>query len=166
MTYFKKLMMSAALTMTTLLGFQGLANANGVVSGTLTCDSSGGMGAIVTSAKDFVCHFKPLNRKAPRESYMARLENYGVDLGVTGRTKMVWSVLATTNNKYAPGALGGTYRGVGSSVSFAAGVGSQLLGFGPVGGFTLQPLSIDVHEGVNLALGVSKLTLMPVYAEK
>ena len=159
MKYTKTLLTSLAFAATAVFSMQGSANAGSLVSGTLTCESEGSIGQIITSKKSLVCEFKPADTKTPADRYTGHIENYGLDLGVTGKTKMVWSVLAAAPNAYTPGALAGTYRGVGSSVSVAAGAGSQLLGAGPANGLTLQALSVDVHQGANLALGVTKMTL-------
>lgn len=159
MKFKKTLFASLTFAATTVLSMQTEANAGGIVSGTLTCDSNGSLGQVITSNKELDCVFKPANNKAPTERYVGRIENFGLDIGVTGKTKMVWSVLTAAPNSYTAGALAGTYRGVGSSVSVAAGAGSQLLGAGPANGLTLQALSIDVHQGINLALGVTKMTL-------
>ncbi|MHC5306302.1 DUF992 domain-containing protein [Bartonella sp. LJL80] len=162
----QKYAVGLVLVLGAMLGGQARADAGGIVAGTLICDSDGGLGKIFTSAKALECRFKPLGGRAQQDHYLGRIDNYGLDLGITGRTKMVWSVLASSRQPQMSGALAGTYHGVGSSIGFAAGVGSQLLGFGPVEGWTLQPLSIDVHEGVNLALGVSKMTLTSAYERR
>ena len=151
---------------TSLLSLQTQAGATGLVSGTLTCDSKGGIGQFVSSSKELNCEFIPISGHSINDHYVGRIENYGLDLGVTGRTKMTWWVLSTSPNAHSNGSLAGNYGGVGSSISLAAGAGSQLLGFGPANGLTLQPLSVDAHEGLNLALGVSKMSLAPAYTQQ
>ena len=163
MKHQKTLLASLAFAATALLSLQTQAGATGLVSGTLTCDSKGGIGQFVSSSKELNCEFIPISGHSINDHYVGRIENYGLDLGVTGRTKMTWWVLATSPNAHSNGSLAGNYGGVGSSISLAAGAGSQLLGFGPANGLTLQPLSVDAHEGLNLALGVSKLSLAPAY---
>lgn len=161
MKYQKTLFTSLAFAATAFLSLQSQAGATGLVSGTLTCDSNGGVGQVFSSSKELNCEFIPISGHSINDRYVGRIENYGLDLGVTGRSKMTWWVLATSPNAHAKGSLSGNYGGVGSSVSLAAGAGSQLLGFGPANGLTLQPLSVDAHEGLNLALGVSKMSLAP-----
>ncbi|WP_297322111.1 DUF992 domain-containing protein [uncultured Bartonella sp.] len=163
MKYQKSLFTSLAFAATALLALQNGAQATGLVSGTLTCDSNGGVGQVFSSSKELNCEFIPISGHSINDRYVGRIENYGLDLGVTGRLKMTWWVLATSANAHSKGALAGSYGGVGSSVGLAAGAGSQLLGFGPANGLTLQPLSVDAHEGLNLALGVSKMSLAPAY---
>lgn len=159
MRHTKVLFSSIAFAATAFLSLQSQAGANGLVSGTLTCDSSGSVGQVFSSSKDLSCEFIPINGRSINDRYIGHIQNYGLDLGVTGRSKMTWWVLATSPNARSKGSLSGNYGGVGSSISLAAGAGSQLLGFGPANGITLQPLSVDVHEGLNLALGVSKMSL-------
>lgn len=166
MKYQKTLLTSLAFAATALLSLQSGASATGLVSGTLTCDSKGGVGQFVSSSKEINCEFIPINGHSISDHYVGRIENYGLDLGVTGRSKMTWWVLATSPNAHSNGALAGNYGGVGSSISLAAGAGSQLLGFGPANGITLQPLSVDAHEGLNLALGVSKMSLAPAHVQQ
>ena len=71
---------------------------------------------------------------------------------------MIWSVLGSTTG-FARGALAGQYGGVSADVSAGIGGGANAL----VGGFNksvvLQPFSVQGQTGINLAVGVSELTL-------
>ena len=55
--------------------------------------------------------------------------------------------------------MAGSYVGVSAEVTVAGGVGANIL----LGGFnksiTLQPLSVQVQEGLNIAAGIASMTL-------
>ena len=122
----------------------------------MTCSGEGAFGAILGSQQSLDCTFKPIDQ--PPQSYTASITKIGLDIGVTGKTVLVWSVLAPTA-QLKPKALSGTYVGGAASVSVGIGGGANLL----VGGFdqtiTLQPLSVQGQTGVNLAVGVAGLSL-------
>jgi hypothetical protein len=58
-----------------------------------------------------------------------------------------------------PGELGGTYAGVSADVAAGLGVGANALVGGSNSTIALQPLSLEGQVGVNVALGISALTL-------
>ena len=58
-----------------------------------------------------------------------------------------------------PGALAGTYAGVGADASAGIGLGANVLVGGTGRAFSLQPLSIEGEVGINVAAGVTTLTL-------
>jgi hypothetical protein len=129
----------------------------GTQIGTLTCDLSGGVGLIVTSAQTMSCRFRPVRGNA--ESYTGTVRRFGLDLGVTTGARMVWTVIAPTRN-IARGSLAGSYAGVAADGSVGAGVGVKLLVGGAQNSFSLQPLSVQAQGGLNLAVGVSEFTLV------
>ena len=131
----------------------------GAKIGTLTCRSNGTVNQIVTSSETVLCTYAPLGRWTPTETYVGTLDTYGIDLGITGRTRMVWSVLAASFTEGEPQSLAGRYYGTSVDASFAVGVGGKSLIGGPDRGFTLQPTSLQIQEGVNATLGVARLTL-------
>jgi hypothetical protein len=129
----------------------------GTQIGTLTCDLSGGVGLIVTSAQTMSCRFQPVRGNA--EGYTGTVRRFGLDLGVTTGARMVWSVIAPARN-IARGSLAGTYAGVAADGSVGAGAGVKLLVGGAQNSFSLQPLSVQAQGGLNLAVGVSEFTLV------
>ncbi|MCB1417699.1 MAG: DUF992 domain-containing protein [Notoacmeibacter sp.] len=134
------------------------AAADTVEVGALNCEVAGGAGFIIGSTKDISCEYVPVN--GPRETYAGTINKFGLDVGITGRTFMKWIVLAPTSaDKLEPGSLEGSYVGASAEASAAAGAGASLL----VGGFdksiNLQPIAVQVQEGVNLALGIASLNL-------
>lgn len=153
-----KYALAAALSLTALTS---AASAAPLKLGDLTCQSAGGAGMIVASTKHLTCIFRPADQAIPPETYSGEITNIGIDLGVTGKTIMEWTVLAKNNAPYTRGSLSGSYSGVGANASFAAGLGANLLVGGTGSAFILQPLSVQVQEGVNAAVGISTLTLQP-----
>jgi hypothetical protein len=133
-----------------------VAQSSKVEIGTLTCSGSGGVGYIVGSKKTFSCRFKPIGQ--PSQSYRATITKIGVDVGVTGNTTLVWTVLAPAANVKGR-VLAGNYGGAAANAAVGIGGGANLL----VGGFrnsiTLQPLSVQGQTGLNLAVGVAGMAL-------
>ena len=131
-----------------------------VNAGTLGCHSQGSTGFIVGSSEDLVCEFTPVGGGA-REVYAGTLDTFGIDVGVTGRTVMTWAVVMSDGNAYQQSALAGTYVGATAEASALIGGGANILVGGANDSYTLQPVSLQAQEGINAALGVSKLTLQP-----
>lgn len=151
-----KVLKTAVVAAVVAVGMSASAGAKtGVRIGTLECDVSGGVGLIVTSAKDMRCTLHRVSGK--KEFYTGVIRKYGLDIGITGKAKMGWIV-------FAPGKIGrkslvGTYAGVSADASAVVGGGANVL----LGGFnktiTLQPVSGQLQTGVNVAAGVSTLEL-------
>jgi hypothetical protein len=155
-----KYALAAALSLTALSSTAYAASP--LKLGSLTCKSEGGTGMIIASTKHLTCIFQSGDASMPAETYSGTIQNIGIDLGVTGKTIMEWTVLAKNNAPaYTTGSLSGSYSGVGANASFAAGLGAHLLVGGTGSSFILQPLSVQVQEGVNAAIGISTLTLQP-----
>lgn len=136
-------------------------SARTVEAGTLDCRVEGGAGFVFGSTKNLVCDFTPVDGAV--ETYAGTISKYGVDIGVTGTTVMKWLVLAPSSaTPLEAGALAGTYVGASAEASAAAGAGASVL----VGGFdksiNLQPVSVQVQEGVNIAAGIAELEIEPV----
>ncbi|SDR61959.1 Protein of unknown function [Rhizobiales bacterium GAS191] len=125
--------------------------------GTLSCDTSGGIGLIITSQERLNCTFEGIGGRI--EGYYGSISKFGIDLGATSQGVIVWQVVAPTSD-FGPWALEGDY--VGASAQATAGVGASANAL--VGGFnrafSLQPLSIGAQTGLNLAVGVANLTLI------
>ncbi len=128
-----------------------------IALGTLTCTGHGGIGLIIGSKKSYNCRFKPTGDR-PAEFYRATITNIGLDVGITGKTVMVWAVAAATEER-RPGLLAGNYAGVAVDGSIGVGGGGKALAGGWRNSITLQPLSVQAQTGVNLAIGVSGLKL-------
>ena len=132
------------------------AQQSGVKIGVLTCNVSSGWGFIFGSTRDLRCTFSP--NSGPPEHYGGRVQKFGADIGYVTSAVIVWAVLNPTSD-IAPGALAGDYVGATASVSVGVGVGANVL----VGGFkksvTLQPLSIEGNQGLNVAAGIWAINL-------
>jgi hypothetical protein len=92
-----------------------------------------------------------------KEHYSGSIGKLGIDIGVTSKSYIKWAVFAPGNIKR--GALAGTYVGGSAEATVGVGLGANVL----VGGFkksiALQPVSIQGQTGLNVAAGVSSLTL-------
>ena len=127
--------------------------------GVLACNVSGGVGFIITSSKALNCVFEATS--GSKERYAGTIRRFGLDIGVTGPGKLSWIVFAPATGVRA-GALGGDYVGVGAEATVVAGVGANALLGGFERSFTLQPFSVQVQTGGDLAAGVTSMNLEPV----
>ena len=125
--------------------------------GMLTCKTSASLGLIIGSHQKLRCSF---TREAggPEEHYTGHINRLGLDVGFTAGGVMAWAVIAPTNG-IPHRALVGKYVGGSGDISLGAGVGANALVGGSHRSIALQPLSLEVQAGVNLALGVAGLTL-------
>jgi len=125
--------------------------------GTLSCDTSGGVGFIITSQQRLDCTYEGIDGRI--EGYYGTISKVGIDLGVTAQGVLIWQVFAPSTD-FGPWSLAGDY--VGASASATAGIGASANAL--VGGFnrsfSLQPLSVGAQTGLNVALGVANMTLI------
>ena len=132
------------------------AQQSGVKVGVLTCNVSSGWGFVFGSSRDLKCNYAPTSGSP--EHYTGRVKKFGVDIGYVTSAVIVWAVLNPTSD-VAPGALAGDYVGATAAASVGVGVGANVL----VGGFnksvTLQPLSIEGNQGLNVAAGIGAISL-------
>jgi hypothetical protein len=139
-----------ALLCASMVAFAGsaFAQAQPVRVGGLTCEAAPRVG--------FRCVFRS-NATGQYYSYAGAISRIRLDVGVTGG-QLFWGVFAPTAHvEY--GALRGTYVGASGNVSFGLGLGANVLVGGSDRTISLQPLSVEGQDGVNLALGVARLTL-------
>jgi hypothetical protein len=125
--------------------------------GVLECNVSGGVGFIITSSKALACVFKPVGGRP--EFYAGTIRRFGLDVGVTGPGKLLWTVvgIGTVRSHYP---LSGEYAGATAEISAGPGLGANAL----IGGdksIGLQPVSVGEQSGIDLAAGVAELTLEP-----
>ena len=132
----------------------------GIKVGTLTCRTSTSLGMIVASHQKLTCRFS--SDAGPHENYEGHVNRLGIDLGIRIGGIMTWGVIAPTHG-YHHGALAGKYVGASGNASLGFGVGANALIGGSHRSIALQPLSVEGHAGVNLALGVAGLTLRAVH---
>lgn len=125
--------------------------------GELTCDAGPSVGMIVGSRQNLRCVFRSVS-SGRRYTYRGTVSRLGLDLGVTSGGRLFWAVFAPTTG-VGPATLRGTYVGASGDVSLGLGFGANVLVGGSRNTISLQPLSIGAQVGVNLALGVARLTL-------
>jgi hypothetical protein len=126
-------------------------------AGGLACNLSQSVGFIIGSRQQVSCRFTP-NYGGPVEFYNGHISRLGLDLGITAGGRMIWGVFARTS-KLPPRTLAGTYVGASGDASLGVGGGANVLVGGNNRTVSLQPLSLQGQTGVNLALGVARLTL-------
>jgi len=149
----------AALTAMGLMMAPAGANTT-VRAGTLECDVSGGVGLIFVEKQTMTCTFKGAHGEPP-DLYQGKVVEVGIALGATAGGVMVWAVLAAQHS-VPQGALAGTYAGLTANASIGIGGGANVLVGGTGRSFVLQPLSLEGQVGLNVAGGVTTLTLVDV----
>jgi hypothetical protein len=151
----KILLAGAALAGALALGGQASAD-DGVKLGTLSCHEAGGWGFIFGSSKAIHCTYAGSGGRIER--YSGDVSKFGVDLGYTGSSVIIWDVIAASDSM-RPGALDGHYGGVQASAAVGVGAGANALVGGFDRSFTLQPVSIQGQTGLNVAAGIGEMTL-------
>lgn len=126
-------------------------------AGGLACNLSQSVGMIIGSRQNISCRFTP-NGGGRVEFYNGTINRLGLDIGITAGGKMIWGVFARTK-KLPPRTLAGTYVGASGDASIGLGGGANVLVGGSNRTISLQPLSLQGQAGVNLALGVARMTL-------
>ena len=128
----------------------------GVALGTMSCNVGSGWGYILGSSRDLVCTYSP--RPGIAEHYAGRVQKFGVDIGYVSNAVVVWSVVAPIADM-APGALAGQYVGATGGASVGVGIGANVLFGGSDRSITLQPVSFEGNEGLDVAAGIGSMGL-------
>lgn len=149
---------AGVLLSTSLLGAPQAGAAVNVKAGILSCNVSSGWGIIFGSSRSLHCIYSPTNGKPER--YVGKINKFGVDIGYLSSAVIVWAVFAPAVNA-APGTLAGTYAGATGSATLGYGIGANVLVGGGNDSITLQPLSIEGNQGLNVAGGVAAMSLTP-----
>ena len=150
-----KTIFAAALVISTLPALP-VSAAQTTRVGALECDVSAGVGAVITSSKALDCWF--FREDGNAEHYVGTISRFGVALGVTGPGHLDWAVFAPTVGLHS-GELGGDYGGVGASATAGVGLGANALIGGSNRAVNLQPFSVQAQLGVDVAAGVTAMTL-------
>ena len=124
--------------------------------GVLACNISAGMGVIIASKKSVACTFTPA-ATGPTEVYTGSISKFGLDIGGTSGGRMVWTVYAASDAGH--GALAGDYVGASGEATIGVGLGANVLVGGSNRTIALQPVSFQGQTGLNVAVGVTGLTL-------
>jgi hypothetical protein len=125
--------------------------------GRLICASTPRIGLVLGSAQELRCVFTT-TRPTRQYVYEGRIRRVGLDIGVTSAGSLSWAVFAR-NSRVGPGTLRGSYVGASGNVAFGPGLGANVLVGGSRRTIALQPLSIERSIGLNLAAGITNLTL-------
>ena len=133
------------------------AQAQPVRVGGLTCDTGPRVGLILGSRQSLRCVFRS-NATGRHYTYTGTIGRVGLDVGISGGGRLFWGVFAPTSH-VGYGTLRGTYVGASGNASLGVGLGANVLVGGSHRTISLQPLSVEGQLGVNLALGVARLTL-------
>jgi hypothetical protein len=129
-----------------------------VAVGKLNCDVSAGIGAIIGSQQEMSCVFTP-SGGGNTENYSGKISEFGLDIGTISKAKLEWLVYAPATREQS--ALSGTYTGVSADAAIGLGLGAKVLVGGQHGTVSLQPVSVEGDEGLNVAVGISSLALRP-----
>ena len=115
---------------------------------------------VVGSTTELQCVFRS-NSGAPPEPYIARIQRFGLDLGVTRRP--VWHGWSMRRGgRLGHGALAGHFGGVGANATVGVGFGANLLAGGSGNSISLQPLSLQGQTGLSAVAGIVNVDLRPV----
>jgi hypothetical protein len=154
----KTLLLAATVSAAALYG-TGASAQSGSRIGTLSCDVSSAIGMIIMQKQSMLCRFTPDGGGAP-DGYTGQIVDYGVGIGEVSSGHLIWGVIAADRG-LPRGALAGTYAGVGAQAAAGAGLGANVLIGGTGRAFSLQPISVEGMTGVNIAGGITTVTLTP-----
>jgi hypothetical protein len=156
--HFPRLLAVTAVTL--VASFAGAhAQQQQVQAGILECEGGQNVGYVVGSTTELQCVFRS-NNGAPVEPYIARVQRFGLDLGVTAQTGLAWAVNAPSY-RLGRGALAGHFGGVGANATVGVGIGANLLVGGSDNSISLQPLSLQGQTGFCAVAGVVDVDLRP-----
>ena len=128
-------------------------------AGMLECQGGRSIGYVIGSFASLDCVYRSHGR--PPEPYIATIRRFGLDLGITERTRFAWAVNARAS-RFRRVELTGTYGGLGASASVGVGFGGNILVGGPDNGYALQPIGVQGQTGFNITAGVAGIELKPV----
>jgi hypothetical protein len=128
--------------------------------GVLNCTVYGGAGFVFGSSKELECTFK--GTSGGTDHYRGSISKFGLDLGFTDKSKIIWTVFAPSADVPA-GALAGNYGGVSAEATVGLGMGANALVGGSNNTVALQPVSVQAQQGLNVAVGISQLHLRSAY---
>jgi hypothetical protein len=129
--------------------------------GTLTCNISPGVGLVVGGQRQLSCIYASARGRA-REAYQGTVSTLGLDIGATSGGQLIWAVFAPTTLRRA--ALAGIYAGATVGGTVGMGAGANVLVGGSDRTVALQPVSVQMQTGMNVAAGVSSMELRPATA--
>jgi Protein of unknown function (DUF992) len=134
-----------------------LAQTQRVRVGSLTCVVGPRAGLVLGSRRELQCVFRS-NLTGRQYAYTGKIRRIGLDVGITRGGRLSWAVFATTTD-VGRNSLKGSYVGVSGNVAVGVGLGAKVLIGGSRRTVSLQPLSVEGQIGINLALGITNLSL-------
>jgi hypothetical protein len=138
-------------------GFAAPAMAQGgVTAGTLTCNVASGWGFVFGSSRLLNCTYHDASGR--NDHYVGKISKFGADIGYQQGGVLIWGVIAPTA-QVGPGALSGGYGGATASATVGVGVGANALIGGSNRSISLQPLSVEGNQGLNVAAGIAAMSL-------
>jgi len=135
-----------------------------VAIGELTCSIKGGSSFILGSTRELLCTFR-VHPEDQGELYEGIIKKFGLDVGITNNTALAWTVLAPADVPAYQGVLMGRYAGVSADASIGVGGGANILIGGSNDAISLQPVSIQRQTGINAALAVAEVELVPYHED-
>jgi hypothetical protein len=141
------------------------ANANSpVYIGALTCNVTGSSGYVFGSTRDLSCVF--LNKEGAAQAYDGKIRRFGLDLGATRPSHVVWHVyqlggLVGEATSTDPRVLVGNYGGEQASISAGGTAGGNWLYGGRNNQIVLQATQLKASgdAGYNVAYGIAEISL-------
>jgi hypothetical protein len=112
---------------------------------------------VLGSRRDLQCVFRS-DITGRQYAYAGKIRRIGLDVGITRGGRLYWAVFAPTTH-VGRGTLRGSYRGASGNVALGVGLGAKVLIGGSRRTVSLQALSAEGQIGINLALGVTNLSL-------
>jgi len=146
---------AGVLLSTVLFGAPQAAAQGGVKAGLLTCNVASGFGLVLGSSRTMTCSFSGSGTDA---EYTGNLTKFGVDLGYLHEAVIVWVVFAPSID-IGPEALAGGYAGATASATLGVGLGANVLVGGSSDAISLQPISLEGSQGINIAGGIAAMNL-------
>lgn len=125
--------------------------------GVLSCDVEGGLGLLIGSSRVAACTFE--HSDGGSEEYLGKLSKLGLDVGIDEGSYIRWVVFVPAGTEIGEYALEGTYLGASAGAAVGVGLGANALVGGQFKKIGLQPLSVEGKSGINVAIGLSRLTL-------
>jgi hypothetical protein len=128
-----------------------------VEAGMLLCTLSPSVGALVASRRRMACRLNFFSAQRS-ENYTGTITRFGVDLGVSAGGVLSWRVVTRTRVS-SVGMIAGNYVGVSAEASLGLGAGAKVLIGGSRRSTMLQPLAFVGNLGLNVAAGITGMTL-------
>jgi hypothetical protein len=126
--------------------------------GRLSCIGSPRVGRVLGSTQTLRCVFHRTGF-SQRYVYEGKIRRVGLDVGVIQAGTLSWAVFARNSPRIGSGTLTGSYVGASARAALGPGFGANVLIGGSRRSIVLQPLSIERKIGINLAAGLTNLTL-------